>query len=492
MGNALYRKFSEAPVLPDFKNRMLLPGYSEVEPDRVDIRSVFVRTSSGLEIPLGLPIIASPMDTVSEVKMAIAAAEREGMAVIHRGCTVEEQIEMIRAVKRGLPLIAEGITPVQSATRLDEALKLMDGLDYGLPVIDRDTKRLIGMLTGKDVMANLSHPSIMVEDAMTVRDEIIFSGPGTTEDMAIGIMGENRIKRLPIVDSEGNFYGLITMKDIMSRRNSKHATRGADGRLAVAACVSPFDLERAKAISELVDALLVDISHFHSKKVIDGTRRIIKETGSDVIIGNLGTKQGVIDSVKALDGRVAGLRMGIGGGSICITTNVTSAGAPALFATLEAQEAVEELLAEGVIRHRIPIIADGGIKGPGDMALCFAAGASVVMLGSGLAATDEAPGGLLIRNGELSKIYRGMGSPEAIAERQAVDRYASASKRIGEGETQVRTYQGSVHGVIDGFEEGLRRSIGIAGGNDIEHLKEVARVAAVDSPTESMAPKIVQ
>ncbi|MCL5419284.1 MAG: IMP dehydrogenase [Candidatus Marsarchaeota archaeon] len=351
-------KYNSAPVAFNFDDLILLPGFSETRPRDIDLATRFSKS-----IRIRNPFVSSPMDMVTESAMAIAMAESGGIGVVHRNCTAEDEVRMVRAVKEAEP---------KSAT----------------------------------------------------------------------------------------------------------ATLGSDKRLAVAAGISPFDLERAKALAEYADALMVDVAHFHTKGTLEATGKIISAVDIDVVIGSLGTKEGTLGSLRALEG-AAGLRCGIGGGSICITTDVTKAGSPTLFATAQAADAREELGSD------IPIIADGGIRSPGDMALAFAFGADSVMLGYGVAGTDESPGGIVEVNGRKFKPYRGMGSKGARERRAVVDRYADSGRRkMEEGIEGLIPYKGSVSDVIELISSGVRASIGYAGAGSIAEMRTKARIARIFQRTQ--------
>ncbi len=352
------RKFEAAPVAFNFDDVLLLPGLSEKRP-----RDISLSTRFSSSITISAPICSSPMDTVTEAEMAIAMAECGGIGVVHRNCTPEEEVAMLRKVKEARP-------------------------------------------------------------------------------------------------------------------KSETATLGRDKKLAVAAAVSPFDLERAAALSEYADALMTDVAHFHTKATIEATKKLIKATDRDVIIGSMGTKEGVLHCVRELE-RVAGLRCGIGGGSICITTDVTKAGSPTLFAVSQAADALEELGLD------IPIIADGGIRGPGDISLAFAFGASSAMLGYGLAGTDESPGERVSIDGKEYKGYRGMGSRAARERRAIVDRYAdTGGKKLDEGVDAYIPYKGAVPAVMEHLSSGIRASIGYAGAVSVAEMRDKARVARILARTQ--------
>ncbi|MDE1834554.1 MAG: guanosine monophosphate reductase [Candidatus Micrarchaeota archaeon] len=351
------KKFEIAPLALNFDDLILLPGLSETR-----TRDITLQTRFTNKIKIKSPLVASPMDTVTEAEMGIAIAQSAGIAVLHRNCPIEDQVAMAKKVKDTEPKSAD-------------------------------------------------------------------------------------------------------------------ATIDENGRLSVAAAISPFDIDRAKSLSNYVDAFVTDVAHFHTKAILESTKKIMKETGKEVVIGSLGTKEGVADCLSKLDD-VAGLRVGIGGGSICITTDVTKAGSPTLFATSQAADALEELGLD------VPIIADGGIRSAGDAALAFAFGADSAMLGYCLAGTAQCPGEIKEVNGIKFKAYRGMGSRGARERRAIVDRYSdTGGKKIEEGIEGYIPYKGDVVNVIELLDSGIRAAIGYAGAGSINEMKKKARVARTRNRT---------
>jgi IMP dehydrogenase len=291
-------------------------------------------------------------------------------------------------------------------------------------------------------------------------------------------MKKHKVEKLPVVDKDGKLVGLITYRDVALRGEYKGATRDGEGRLRVAAAVSPFDIDRARLLAKYADALVIDVAHFHNENVIEATKRLVREVGVDIVIGNLGTREGVLDSVSRID-NVAGLRVGIGSGSVCITTEVTRTGAPTLFAVSQAADALEEIGVE------IPVIADGGVRNPGDIALAIAFGASCAMLGYVFAGCKESPSLMTIINDRYFKLHRGMGSQSARQRRMALDRYA-ASKDIPEGTEVWIPYRGDVSSVISELVSGVKAAMGYAGAANLVELKSKSRVARALSKKEKI------
>jgi IMP dehydrogenase len=322
----------------------------------------------------------------------------------------------------------------------------------------------------------------MFSKSITISSPLVSSPMDTVTESAMAIaMAENGgigvIHRN--MSAEEQVEILKTVKS--AEPNSPNATIGDDKRLAVAAALSPFDIDRAKLISKYTDALLFDVAHFHTKAILESVKKIISETGKDIIIGSMGTKEDVMHSVSYLE-KVDGLRVGIGGGSICITTDVTKAGSPTPFAVSQAADALRELGLE------IPIIADGGIRTAGDIALVFALGADSAMLGYGVAGTDESPGDIKTVNGAKYKPYRGMGSKGAREKRLVNDRYAdTGGKNFDEGIEGMIPYKGSVADVISVMNSSVKASIGYAGAGSIKDMHAKARIARISSGRTSKA-----
>ncbi len=343
-------KLNSAQSVPTFRDFILLPGRSEVEPGDIDLSTALTKN-----IRLRLPLISSPMDTVTEWRLALEMARLGGAGAIHRNMPIEAQVEQAKKVK-------------------GSKVKVLSTDDRGRPL--------------------------------------------------------------------------------------------------VGASVSPLDPERCKALDRVVDFLIADVAHFHTSKVIEGAKKVLPSLAADFVAGNVGTGQAVFDIADELP-RVEGFRAGIGSGSICITSEVTRVGAPTLFAVAQVATAVRERKLD------IPVIADGGIRGPGDAALAFAAGASVAMVGSMLAGTDEAPMAVLVRGGKKFKIHRGMASAAARKVRFAVDRYSVPAKGLDEGVEAYVPYVGRAKEVVARMENGLKAAFGYAGAGSVGEMWEKAAFGSV-------------
>ncbi len=456
-------KFRDAEHALTFNDVLLLPGWTTVEPSEVDVRTHVTRG-----VILNVPFVSSPMDTVTESEMAIALARQGGLGVLHRNCSVEEEVEMARRVKRAESLIIRDVITVTPDTTVEELLRMMEQHRiHGFPVVE-DDNRLVGIVTWRDV--RLADPQLKVKDVMTT--DVITATEDITLEEAKRILHRHRIEKLPIVDEEGRVRGLITMRDITLKGTYPNAVRDDQGRLICAAAISPFDLRRAKALDKYVDILVVDVAHFHNKNCFDATERLLKEVSAEVIVGNIGTYEAAEDCITKLDG-VAGLRVGIGSGSICTTSIVTRAGSPTLYAVAQAADAVRDYGAD------IPVMADGGIRNPGDVAVALAVGASCVMMGNVFAGCTESPGRLIALEGRYYKEYYGMGSAAARKKRYALDRYSQPSKTITEGVEGWVPYRGPVSEIVAEFVGGLKAAMGYVGARTIPEMWERARLALV-------------
>jgi IMP dehydrogenase len=465
-------KFEAIRVALTFRDVMIIPGRAGIEPSEVEIRASVTKLRR-----LNVPFVSSPMDTVTESDMAIALARQGGLGVVHRNCSVEEHVEMVKRVKRAEALIIRDVITVSPKDTVGKALSLMEKHNIsGLPVVD-ETK-LVGIATGRDV--RFATKSLFVDEVMTKK--VVTAEEGISIEDAQRLLRDHKIEKLPIVTKSGELAGLITFKDILLRGQYPEATRDENGQLLCAAAVSPFDLERAKKLDAYTDILVTDVSHFHNDNVFAATKKLMAEVSAEVIVGNIGTYEAAEDVITELE-QVSGFRVGIGSGSICTTTEVTKAGSPTLFATAQVADAVAKY---GV---NVPIIADGGIRGSGDVAIALIAGASCVMIGNLFARCRESPGTLITIGGRYYKQYRGMGSPGAREKRYSLDRYGMPSKGIAEGVEGWVPYKGEVNIVLEELASGLRASMGYAGAHNIQDLWRKARLAALSpSGAEEAAP----
>jgi IMP dehydrogenase len=461
-----YSKLTNASGVYTFRDFVLVPGKSDIEPSKVDLSVNLTKN-----VHLNLPLVSSPMDTVTEADMAIALAREGGIGIIHRNMPIEEQVENAKRVKRAESFIIRDVVTIAPDQKISEALELMQTKSIsGLPVV-QNGERMVGILTKRDV--NFASPDEQVNQVMT--KDVIVASADVSIDEAKKIMNKKKVEKLPVVDHDKKLLGLITIKDVYSRERFPLATRDSQGRLLVGAAISPFDLDRAKALEKYVDILVSDVAHFHNSNVLEAAKKLTKEISIEFIAGNLGTFEAAKDTLYVLDGTLSGIRAGVGSGSICVTSEVTKAGAPTLFAVAQIAAALQQAGLE------IPIIADGGIRAAGDGALALAAGASAVMMGNVFAGCTESPGGLIKIGGKYYKPYRGMGSMGSRQKRFAIDRYNQPAKGIAEGVEGVVPYRGDVATVVEEFAGGLRASFGYAGATCVKDLWVKARFGAVSS-----------
>ncbi|MBF0168912.1 MAG: IMP dehydrogenase [Alphaproteobacteria bacterium] len=445
-----------------FDDVLLVPAASEVLPAQVDTRTRFTRT-----IDLNIPLVSAAMDTVTESRLAIAMAQAGGIGVIHKNFEIEAQADEVRKVKKfesGMVVNPLTIHPDQT---LADALKLMaDWRISGIPVVERGSGKLAGILTNRDVRF-ASAPNQPVAELMT-KDSLVTVRENVNTDEAKRLLHHHRIEKLLVVDDVFRCIGLITVKDIEKAKMHPDACKDEKGRLRVAAATSVGEAgkERAAAlIGAEVDVIVVDTAHGHSKGVLDTVAAIKKMSNSvQVVAGNVATPQGA----KALiDAGADAVKVGIGPGSICTTRMVAGVGVPQFTAIMETAEACN---AAGV-----PLIGDGGIKFSGDIVKALAAGASTVMIGSLLAGTEESPGEVFLYQGRSYKSYRGMGSLGAMAQGSA-DRYFQAEVRdslklVPEGVEGRVAYKGAVNNVLHQLVGGLRSGMGYTGSATIAELQ---------------------
>jgi IMP dehydrogenase len=452
-------QFREAYTFDDV---LLLPGASNVVPTEVSTRSRLTST-----IELGIPLISAAMDTVTEGPLAIAMAQAGGLGTIHKNMTVEQQAVEVRKVKKfEAGMVVDPIT-IHPDQTLADALALRAAYRIsGIPVVERGTKRLLGILTNRDVRF-ADDQSTPVAELMT-KERLITVRASVSREEAMRLLHQYRIEKLLVVDAEYRCIGLITVKDIEKAQNFPNASKDEQGRLRVAAAtgVGTAGIERAEALFDAgVDVLVVDTAHGHSAGVIDTVNKIRKLSNyTQVIAGNVATASG---ARALIDAGADAIKVGIGPGSICTTRIVSGVGVPQLTAIMDC---VEECRKNG-----IPVIADGGIKYSGDLAKAIAAGADVAMLGSLFAGTDEAPGEVFLYQGRTYKSYRGMGSVGAMA-RGSADRYfqqevSNTLKLVPEGIEGRVPHKGPVAQVVHQLVGGLRAAMGYTGAPDIETMQ---------------------
>ena len=445
------QKFVNAIKGYTFDDVLLIPQGTEVEPKDGD-----VSTQITPKIRLNIPILSAAMDTVTEWEMAIGMARLGGLGVIHRNMSIEEQAEMVRRVKREETV--EEVITISPEETIDYALFLMEreGID-GLPVIDNG--ELVGIVTKTDITTREGErvKEVMTKDVITAKES------ASVEEI-MALMIENSIDRVPIVDDDGKLVGIITIGDLLARKKHRNAVRDEEGRLIVAAAVSPFDIKRALALDKAgADVIVIDTAHAHNLKAIKAMKEIKNKVGAELIVGNIANPKAVDDLTFA-----DAVKVGIGPGSICTTRIVAGVGVPQITAI--------SMVADKAVEYGIKVIADGGIRYSGDIVKAIAAGADAVMLGNLLAGTKEAPGREITINGRRYKQYRGMGSLGAMmkggAERYYQKGHMKTRKFVPEGIEGVVPYKGKVSEVLYQLVGGLRAGMGYVGAKNIKELKE--------------------
>lgn len=451
-----------------FDDVLLVPGHSEILPADVDLRTVLAR-----DITLNIPLISAAMDTVTESGTAIAMAQEGGIGVVHKNLSIKDQAHEVERVKKSESgMILDPIT-ISPKHLLKDAVSIMREYKIsGLPITVG--RKLVGILTNRDLRfeINLDRP---VEDVMT-KEKLVTCAVGTTLDEAMKILHKYRIEKLPVVDPDGNLHGLITIKDIEKRRKYPNANKDKYGRLRVAAAVGASSdfAERASALVKSgVDVIFVDSAHGHAEGVLQ-TIRALRADYTDLAIvgGNVGTAEGAEAVIKA---GADAVKVGVGPGSICTTRIVSGVGVPQVTAIIEATK-----IARG---FGIPVIADGGIKHSGDLTKALAVGANSVMVGSLLAGTDESPGEIVLYQSRSYKVYRGMGSLEAMSSGSR-DRYfqesgARLDKLVPEGIEGRVPYKGALSQVVYQLIGGIRAGMGYAGCKTITELQEKGRLVRI-------------
>jgi IMP dehydrogenase len=457
---------------------LLLPDYSEIMPRETDTSSYFTRN-----IRLNVPVISAAMDTVTESAMAIAIAQEGGIGVLHKNMTIAQQAAEVRKVKRSESgMIQDPITLQEGATIGEAHLLMKENKIGGIPIIDK-TGKLKGILTNRDLRFEKDHKK-KVSSVMTSENLIISTG-GTNLQKAELILQEHKIEKLPVVDKSGKLIGLITYKDILKFKSRPNSCKDSLGRLRVAAAVGVTAdcLDRVTALVEVgVDAIVIDTAHGHSKGVIEALKRVKKAFGNlDIVVGNIATGEAAKALVKA---GADAVKVGIGPGSICTTRVIAGVGVPQLWAVLEVAQAIKN--------SGVPIIADGGIRFTGDVPKAIAAGAHSVMIGSIFAGTEESPGESIIYEGRKYKMYRGMGSIEAMKE-GSKDRYFQDAeddikKLVPEGIVGRVPYKGSVAEEIYQITGGLRASMGYCGAKNISELQKARFIRITSSGIRESHP----
>lgn len=447
-----------------FDDVLLIPAYSEVLPRTVELKSRFSR-----HIELNIPFVTAAMDTVTESAMAIAIAREGGIGVIHKNMTIADQARQVAIVKRAENGMIYAPVTIRRGSSVQHALDIMAEYHIGgIPVVD-DENHLVGIVTNRDLRFE-SHVDKLIDEVMT-KDNLVTTHQQTDLAAAAHILQQYKIEKLPVVDKDNHLVGLITYKDITKAKDKPMACKDSKGRLRVAAGVGVTvdTLQRMEALVDAgADAIVIDTAHGHSKSVIEKLREAKKAFPDvDVVVGNVATGE----AAKMLaDNGADAVKVGIGPGSICTTRIIAGVGVPQLSAIYDVYNALKGT--------DVPLIADGGLRYSGDIVKALAAGGESVMVGSLVAGTEESPGETIIFNGRKFKSYRGMGSLEAMEQKNgSKDRYfqsdtQDAKKLVPEGISGRVPYKGTVQEVIYQLVGGLRSGMGYCGAANIEKLHD--------------------
>jgi IMP dehydrogenase len=451
-----------------FDDVLLAPRYSDVVPADANVKTRLTR-----RIDLNIPLVSSPMDTVTESEMAIALAQEGGLGVIHRNMSIDNQAKEVEKVKRSANgIIVDPVTLPPTAS-VAKAKQLMDQQNISGVPITVDGGKLVGILTRRDLRF-VESSDMPISEVMT-RPPLVTATGNVTLAEAEKTLTEKRVEKLLLVDEKYRLTGLITIKDIDKMRRYPDACKDRQGRFRAGAAVGVHDYERMAAlIGKGVDVLVLDSAHGHSKNVLESVKEIKRRWDIDVIAGNVATAEGAADLIKA---GADAVKVGIGPGSICTTRVISGVGVPQITAILNAAQAAEETAT--------PIIADGGIRYSGDITKAIAAGAHAVMIGGLFAGMQESPGQTILFQGRTFKVYRGMGSLGAMVQgsgeryRQRPDR--GPDKLVPEGVEGRVPYKGAMGPFVYQLVGGLRAGMGYVGARSIEELRKDARFIQVSA-----------
>ena len=454
-----------------FDDVLLTPAKSDFVPSQADTSTQLTNN-----IVINIPIVSAAMDTVTEAALAIALAQDGGIGIIHKNMSTEAQKREVAKVKRsehGVILDPVTLSPGQPVRRAQELMNEQNV--SGIPIVNE--KKLVGILTRRDLKF-LKDYDVEISSVMT-KNNLVTRPAGTTLEQAKEILQQHKVEKLLLVNDQGELAGLITMRDIDRVQQYPRAARDKRGSLRVGAAVSVHDYERIEAlIAADVDIIVVDTAHGHSQNVIDTVKKIKAQYDIDVIAGNIATAEAAEDLIEAGANAV---KVGIGPGAICTTRVISGGGVPQISAIINCAEAAH--------RHKIPIIADGGIRHSGDITKAIAAGASSVMIGSLFAGLKESPGQLVIYKGRQFKEYRGMGSLGAMVKGSA-ERYGQKStteqgKLVPEGVEGRVPYRGVLSDFVYQLVGGLRAGMGYCGARNIQELMKNGRFVRISAASVS-------
>jgi IMP dehydrogenase len=450
-----------------FDDVLLEPRYSDIVPAEVDVTTRLTQ-----RISMNIPLVSSPMDTVTEAEMAIALAREGGIGIIHKNMSLERQIEEVEKVKRsanGIIFDPQTLPPNATVSRARETMAQYNV--SGVPITDKDG-RLVGILTRRDLRF-LENGDRLISEVMTKENLVTATGAVTLEE-AEKILMTKKVEKLLLVDETFRLTGLITIKDIDMMRRFPQACKDGQGRLRVGAGVGVHNYDRVEGlIRKGVDVIVVDSAHGHSQNVIETVREIKKQWDIDVVAGNVATADGCKDLIEA---GADAVKVGIGPGSICTTRVISGVGVPQISAIWQA--------AQVAAKKQIPIVADGGIRYSGDITKAIAAGANLVMIGGLFAGLQESPGAQILYQGRTFKVYRGMGSLGAMVHGSS-ERYRQTpgargpDKLVPEGVEGRVPFKGALGPFVYQLVGGLRAGMGYCGTKTIEELRSNARFLQV-------------
>ncbi|MFW9899423.1 MAG: IMP dehydrogenase [Candidatus Thorarchaeota archaeon] len=460
------KKIHYNDIIATFDDALILPGYTYFNPNEVDISSKLGKYN------FNLPVISAAMDTVTEEEMAIKMALFGGLGVLHRNCSYEKQLKMVRHVKRARSFVIDDVATISPDDRVSKAKHFMESYNISGLVVVNDDNKVCGIFTKRDIPYSEEECKKLVKDYMS--DDVVSIKPGASREEAMKKLFEHRIEKLPIIEGD-QLKGLITRKDL--KPEFPLASIDEEGRLLCALAISPKYPESTEAINSLkeidkfVDLFFIDVADFYKKEDIEGTRKLMDLLDADFVIGNIGTYEAAEFIMTKCDyhaEKFIGLKVGMGSGSICTTSIQTGVGAPTFYATAQVADAIADY------NPKIGLIADGGFKNPGDLPKAFAAGAELIMSGHFFAGCTESPGFIDTIQGRKVKVYRGMGSKEARSVGNFIsDRYGEISKTLAEGISGYLPYVGDLSAVLTSLEEGLRNGMVYAGARSIEEMKNV-------------------
>ena len=450
-----------------FDDVLLQPQRSDVVPSEVDLKTQLTQ-----RISLNLPLLSSPMDTVTTSSLAIALAQDGGLGVIHKNMSIEQQTDEVDKVKRSANgIIVDPVTLTPDAT-VEKAQEIMDQYKVSGVPITSDGGKLAGIITRRDLRF-LEASNIKISEVMTKENLVTATGTVTLEE-AEQILMTKKVEKLLLVAEDYTLTGLITIKDIDMMKRFPNACKDRQGRLRVGGAIGVFDYERAESLIEKgADILVVDSAHGHSANVLETVKELKQRWDIDVVAGNVATREGCLELIEA---GADAVKVGIGPGSICTTRVISGVGVPQVTAIYEATQAAKDA--------NIPIIADGGIRYSGDITKAIAAGASVVMVGGLFAGVTESPGEQILYQGRTFKVYRGMGSLGAMVKGSS-ERYRQKgaergqNKLVPEGVEGRVPFKGSLSNVVYQLVGGLRAGMGYCGTRDINELRTEAKFIQV-------------